>query len=130
MSDEPSAFASIHAFLSYLPTSTSRIPPSIIPPAFQASQQELLSIIPRKRTQTYDIRRLVEVIVDVGTWFEMGATWGKSIVIGLARINGRSIGVITQDCREKGGTLDAKSAEKVRRFVDLWCGPLHVLRVF
>jgi acetyl-CoA carboxylase carboxyltransferase component len=80
----------------------------------------LISIIPRKRTRTFDIRRLIELVVDDGSFFEIGGAWGKSIVIGLARLGGRSTGVISQDCREKGGTLDEKSAQKLRRFLDLW----------
>lgn len=122
VADEAAAFALIHAFLSYLPTSTSVLPPSLSPPSPSSdhSQQELLSIIPRKRTQTYDVRRIISLVVDEGTWFEMGQTWGRSIVTGLARLAGRSVGVVSQDCREKGGTLDARSAEKVRRFIDLW----------
>ncbi|KAL8279626.1 hypothetical protein RQP46_007939 [Phenoliferia psychrophenolica] len=127
VADEAAAFKAIHAFLSYLPTSTARLPPLVEPPTSPRSQQELISIIPRKRTQTYDVRKLIAIVVDEGTWFEMGGSWGKSIVTGLARLGGKSVGVVSQDCREKGGTLDARSAEKVRRFIDLcetFCLPL------
>lgn len=119
---EADAFAQIVAFLSYLPSSVSLLPPSlpISDPPTRASE-ELLSIIPRKRIRTYDVRRVIELVVDEGSWFEIGRTWGKSIVVGFARLGGRSVGVISQDCKEKGGTLDARSAQKVRRHIDLWC---------
>ena len=97
-------------------------------------EEELISIIPRRRARAYDVRALVRLIVDVDgppsastceerqcqtSFFEIGATWGKSVVLGLARLQGRPVGVLTSDCTVGGGALDALGSQKAARFVNL-----------
>ncbi|KAH9849625.1 propionyl-CoA carboxylase [Lenzites betulinus] len=128
---ELDAFRQIRTFLSYLPSSVYAMPP-IIPTLDFADRkaEELISIIPRRRTRTYDIRQLVRLVVDVDagvggesqpatSFFEIGATWGRSIVTGLARLQGMPVGVLSSDCMVGGGGLDAFGSQKAARFVNL-----------
>jgi acetyl-CoA carboxylase carboxyltransferase component len=74
-------------------------------------EEELLDIIPRRRSRPYDIRKVINAIVDTSsesesapsTFFEIGPYWGRSIVTGFARMSGRPIGVLASDCKVNGG---------------------------
>ncbi|KAK7038905.1 hypothetical protein VNI00_010539 [Paramarasmius palmivorus] len=126
VSTELEAFQTIRTFLSYLPSSIFSIPP-IVPytDSRDRREQELLDIIPRRRGRPYDIRRVILLIVDVGSWFEIGETWGRNIVCGFARLEGRPVGVISSDCKVNGGAIDAFGAQKVGRFINI-CNHFHV----
>lgn len=134
---ELDAFLQIRTFLSFLPSSVSFLPPThrSADPA-DRREEELISIIPRRRARTYEVRKLVHFIVDKDSpttgisagasneqshtsFFEIGATWGRSVVTGLARLRGRPVGVLTSDCTVGGGVLDALGSQKAARFVNL-----------
>nr|VWO95961.1 Alpha-aminoadipate reductase [Ganoderma boninense] len=132
---ELEAFQQIRTFLSFLPSSVSAMPPVYLSPdPPDRREEELISIIPRRRTRTYDIRKLIRLIVDVDglpstlsqegeqrqtSFFEIGATWGRCVLLGLARLQGRPVGVLTNDCTVGGGALDALGSQKAARFVNL-----------
>ncbi|KDQ60050.1 hypothetical protein JAAARDRAFT_191472 [Jaapia argillacea MUCL 33604] len=124
---ELDAFLQIRTFLSYLPSSVFALPPVIssTDPA-ERREEELVGIIPRRRGRAYDIRKVIRLIVDGGSeesggssFFEMGATWGRPIVTGLARLSGRTVGVLSSDCMVNGGAIDALGSQKTARFVNL-----------
>ncbi|OSD08770.1 propionyl-CoA carboxylase [Trametes coccinea BRFM310] len=128
---ELDAFGQIRTFLSFLPSSVYALPPVLSPTdSADRREEELLSIIPRRRARTYDIRKLIRLVVDVNTedegqathstsFFEIGATWGRSIVTGFARVRGMPVGVLSSDCTIGGGALDALGSQKAARFVNL-----------
>src|SRR4029453_2046422 len=87
--DEADPFRQIRAFLAYLPSSIDALPPvaaSDDPPS--RAEEELLSIVPRERRRAYKVRRVIEHVVDRGSFFELGARPGRSQVPGLARPRG------------------------------------------
>jgi acetyl-CoA carboxylase carboxyltransferase component len=123
---EEEAFASIRRFLSYLPSSVWQTPPradSTDDPTRRES--ELIAIIPRDRRQPYDARRLVGLVVDRDSFFEIGRYYGRPLITGLARLNGYAIGVMASDPQQGGGGLDAPGSEKMVRFVDT-CDTFHL----
>ena len=123
---EEEAFAAIRRFLSYLPSSVWQAPPrteSSDDPARR--EQELISIIPRDRRQPYDARRLVGLVVDRDSFFEIGRFYGRPLITGLARLNGYAVGVLAGDPQRGGGGLDAPGSEKMTRFVDM-CDTFHL----
>jgi len=124
--DETDAFRRIRAFLSYLPSNASELPPvaACDDPASRADE-ELLSIIPRERRRAYKIRRVIECVVDRASFFEIGAMHGRSQVTGFARLAGRPVGVLANDCVHDGGSMTAQGARKVRRFVET-CDLFHL----
>ncbi|EIW74330.1 propionyl-CoA carboxylase [Coniophora puteana RWD-64-598 SS2] len=129
---EPDAFAQIARFLSFLPQSVFELPPrendgGTADPV-DRREEALVSVIPRRRARTYDVRSIVRMVVDKAqdkegeegsTFFEIGATWGRGVVTGLARLGGWSVGVLTSDCTVGGGALDALGSQKVARFVGM-----------
>ncbi len=123
---EADAFAAIRRFLSFLPPNVWQIPPVVCTDDDPARREEdLLSVIPRNRRRIYDGRQLIELIVDSGSFFEIGRGWGRALVTGLARFDGHPAGVLGADPRIAGGVLTARGADKLRRFVDM-CDTFHL----
>ena len=118
--DEDDALDQLRRFLSYLPGSAWETPPiaaSMDDP--RRREDELLSIIPRDERQPYDMRRLLELVLDYGSFFEVGRRFGPSLITGLARLDGRPVGVLASDPKHYGGGLTAEASDKLERFVDL-----------
>ncbi len=88
--------------------------------AWQAADQaELQSILPENRRQTYDVRRIIEVMSDQGSSLELGKNFGRSIVTYLSRIEGKSVGIMANDCTSLGGAIDVHAGEKASKFMQL-----------
>jgi len=124
--DEADVFRQIRRFLSYLPSHAWEGPPVFgvdDPPS--RTEEELLSIIPRNRRRAYKVRRIVEAVVDRGSFFELAPLYGRSQVTGLARVDGRPVGVIANDPVHDGGGMTAQGARKIRRFVEM-CDLFHL----
>jgi acetyl-CoA carboxylase carboxyltransferase component len=118
--DEPDAWRQIRRFLSYLPTNvweSAPIADASDPPA--RAEEELLSIIPRDRRRAFKVRRVIELVVDHGSFFELGPLFGRSLVTGFARLRGQPVGVLANDCHHIGGCMSADAAQKLRRMVEL-----------
>jgi acetyl-CoA carboxylase carboxyltransferase component len=123
---EEEAFVQIRSFLSYLPSNVWQLPPHIATKDHpQRTEQDLLSIIPRDRRRGYDVRELLNMVVDRESFFEIGHFYGRPLVCGLARLNGFAVGVMANDPNHFGGGLDAAGSEKMVRFVDL-CDTFHL----
>jgi acetyl-CoA carboxylase carboxyltransferase component len=123
---EAEAFDQIRRFLGYLPANAWQLPPRATPEDDPRRRDEaLLSVIPRNRRRGYDPRRLVDHVVDAGSFFELGRTWGGSLVTGLARLDGYPVGVVASDPMKHGGALTAEGSDKLARFADL-CDTFHL----
>ncbi|MGI8623314.1 MAG: acyl-CoA carboxylase subunit beta, partial [Solirubrobacteraceae bacterium] len=118
--DEEDALAQLRRFLSYLPGSVWEAPP-IVATADPADrrEEELLSIVPRDERKPYKMRRVLELVFDRGSVFELGARFGRSTITALARLDGVPVGVLASDPNVYAGGLTASAAEKATRFVDL-----------
>jgi acetyl-CoA carboxylase carboxyltransferase component len=118
--DEEDAFRQIRRFLAYLPSSVHEPAPVVecFDPAGR-EEAELLEIVPRNRRRAYKVRRVIELIVDRDSFFELAPLFGRSQVTGLARLRGHPLGVIANDPVHDGGAMTATGARKLRRFVEL-----------
>jgi acetyl-CoA carboxylase carboxyltransferase component len=90
---------------------------------------EVMALLPENLRRPYDVRRIIETIVDRGSFFEIGRTWGRAIVQGLARIGGRPIGIVANNPQHIAGALDAEACDKQTRFVE-FCDTFHLPMVF
>ncbi len=126
---EEDALAQTRRFLSYLPASVYEAPPRLAPSTADPAdrrEEELLTIIPRKRTTTFDMRRAIRLMADRDSFFEIGRLWGSDQIVGLARFNGYPVGVMASDSRhENGGALTADGCDKLTRHLDL-CDLFHL----
>jgi len=126
---EADAIAQSKRFLSYLPSNVYEAPPVLASAADDPAdrrEEELFTIVPRKRTTTFDMRRAIRLMADKGSFFEIGPLWGTDQIAGLARFNGHPVGVIASDSRHaNGGALTADGCDKLRRHLDL-CDLFHL----
>jgi len=124
--DEADALAQIRRFLSYLPSSVyERAPRGECDDPPDRAEDELAAILPRNARRAYKVRRIVEGVVDRGSFFELTPLFGRSQVTGLARLAGQPVGVLANDCMQQGGAMTAEGARKVRRFVEI-CDAFHL----
>jgi acetyl-CoA carboxylase carboxyltransferase component len=124
--DEPGVFAQIQRFLSYLPTSVWEAAPVVsCHDDRNRQEQELIAIVPRNRRRAYDMRRVIDCVVDRESFFEIAALYGPSQITGLARLNGQPVGILANDPVWFAGAMTADGAQKVKRLVDL-CDTFHL----
>jgi acetyl-CoA carboxylase carboxyltransferase component len=126
VADEAEAIAQVRRFLSYLPSNVWEAPP-VLPcdDPVDRRDEALLSLIPRDRQRPYDARAMVEAVMDRGSVFEVGRYFGRSQITMLARLGGYPVGVLANDPRWLGGSMDAAAAQKLEKFVDL-CDTFHL----
>jgi len=118
VASEQEAFARTRRFLSYLPSSVHELPPRAANTDDPARREEfLLSAVPRDRREVYRMRPILEAVVDTGSFFEIGARHGRSIITGLARLDGWPVALVASDPFVIGGLWTASSSAKLERFV-------------
>ena len=124
--DEHDAFTQIKKFLSFLPSSVhARTPRYECHDSVERMEQDLLTAVPRDSNAGFDMRAIVEMIVDQESFFEMGKDFGPSQICGLAQLNGQPVGILANDCMVYAGAMTAEAAQKYRRFVEM-CDTFHV----
>jgi acetyl-CoA carboxylase carboxyltransferase component len=119
---EDDALAQLRRFLSYMPTSVWEPAPLDATAAADPTDrraEELLSIVPRDRRQTYKMRRILELVFDAGSVFEVGRRYGGSSITALARLGGAPVGALASDPAHYGGGLTGDAADKLARFIDV-----------
>jgi acetyl-CoA carboxylase carboxyltransferase component len=114
---EEEALAAARAYLGYLPSSGDGAPPVVDaqPPASDPSG--LADVIPSQENQLFDIRRVIERLIDADSFFEIKRRFAGEIITGFARIDGHSVGVVANQPKVKGGVLMVDSADKAARFI-------------
>ena len=124
--DEIDAFAQVRRFLSFMPRNVwELVPDKDIGDPLDRVEEELATIVPRDRRQPYDMRKLIALVVDNNSFFEMGRKFGPGQIVGFARMNGQSVGIFGNDCRYYAGSMTAAGAQKVRKFVET-CETFHI----
>jgi acetyl-CoA carboxylase carboxyltransferase component len=120
----------IRRFLSYLPANSRLQPPRTeVPDGSDEGSKGILDLLPEESRRIYDVRPVIQSIVDVGTFFEVKARFAPCLTTGLARIDGRTVGVIANNPRHKVGTLDAPACDKATSFIVL-CDSFNIPLVF
>ena len=103
--------------LSYIPQNCEEQPPMYDYSLGNEERPALLDIIPDTANQPYDIRDVINLTVDDGTFFEIHKDYAENIVVGFSRIGGRSIGIVANQPMHLAGCLDVNSSKKGARFV-------------
>jgi len=120
VASEDEAFARTRRFLSYLPRNVFELPARTESKDDPKRRIEaLLTTVPRDTRRVYAMRPIVEAVVDGGSFFEIGKLWGRSVVTGLARLDGWPVAVIASDPYHYGGAWTKPSCEKMTRLIDL-----------
>ena len=118
--NEEDAIDYVKALLSYLPSNNMDATPHLPPTETlekKTSDIALDELIPDSPNQPYDMKILIQALVDEGEFLEVHSLYAPNIVVGFARIEGESIGIIANQPNQLAGTLDINSSEKAARFL-------------
>ena len=115
-------------WLSYFPSHWEDAPP-MAPPAAPASDTPIRDIVPADENKPFDIKALIESLVDAESFFEVHPRWAKELVVGFARLDGHAIGIVANQPKVKGGVLFVDSADKAARFIWL-CNAFNLPLLF
>jgi len=128
--NEADAFRQVRRFLSFLPSSVWQMPTRVEPEDDPSRREEaLVSFMPRSTRRIYDPYKLFEMVLDKDSFFEIQPHFGKSRVTGLARVDGYPVGIMANNPRFLGGSLDKAAGEKTARLVQL-CDTFHLPIVY
>jgi acetyl-CoA carboxylase carboxyltransferase component len=117
-------------YLGYFPSSFLGEPPSA-PPAepAQSSEHSIRELIPVDENKPFDMRELIDALVDGGSFLEIHARWAREVIVGYARLDGRAVGIVANQPKVKGGVLFVDSSDKAARFI--WtCNAFNIPLLF
>lgn len=127
--DDRSCLEAVRALLGYLPQNMEERPPAVTGKAIDRSA-EIEAFVPQNSKKPYDVRDVIHTLVDEGSFLEVQAQWAKNAVVGLGRIDSRSVGFVANQPAFMGGSLDYHCSDKMARFIrtcDCFNIPLVVL---
>ena len=117
---EQEAFDKTRQFLSYLPSSIDELPPrAACDDPVDRRDDFLIDVVPRNRRKIYKMRPVIDALVDRGSFFEIGKKFGRSVITGLARLDGWPVAIIAGDPYIYAGGWTANASIKLTRFVDM-----------
>lgn len=127
--DEPSALKAARDYLSYMPAHWEEDPPRAAPLPVSAEAKPIAQQIPENENKPFDMVGVIEALVDDGSFFELKERFAKELITGFARLEGRVVGIVANQPKQKGGVLFVDSADKAARFVWL-CDAFNVPLIF
>ncbi|MFD6895147.1 acyl-CoA carboxylase subunit beta [Rhodococcus sp. NPDC060086] len=121
----------IRRYLSYFPPSAWSYPIATEPDEFSEPRDtpELLDIISRDNRSTYDMRSVIDAVVDTKDWFEVQPDFGRAIICGLAHLGGHPIAVVANQPQVIAGSIDSDAADKAAHFISV-ADAFHLPLVF
>ncbi len=116
--DEDHALALVRQLLTYLPSNNVESPPAL-PPSDDPLRvdEKLNTLVPEAANQPYDMVDVITTVMDRGSWFEVQAGWARNALVGFARLDGLSVGVVAQQPMVMAGAIDIDASDKIARFV-------------
>jgi len=116
--DEEDCMYILRKLLGYIPQNNMEDPPLVAPTDDPLRMdEELDSLVPDSPTKPYDMKKIIRRVVDNGDFLEVHEHWAQNMVVGFARLNGRSVGIVAQQPAVLAGVLDINSSDKAARFV-------------
>jgi acetyl-CoA carboxylase carboxyltransferase component len=116
--DDRAALEQIRRYLRYFPASAWSYPPATdTGDVGERATPELRELVPRDNRKTYDMRRVLDAIVDGADWFEIQPRFGRAIVCGLAHLGGAPVAIVANQPRVIAGSIDADAADKAAHFI-------------
>jgi propionyl-CoA carboxylase beta chain len=115
--NEIEAIQNVKKLLSYMPQNCEDTAPALPYEIKNELREELNTIMPENASQPYDIREVIDHVIDEGSFLEVHKDFAENIVVGFARLAGRSIGIVANQPAFLAGVLDINSSTKGARFV-------------
>jgi acetyl-CoA carboxylase carboxyltransferase component len=126
---EDDAIAFCKRYLAFMPESFELPPPRVDGRAPRAGGKRIEDVVPADENKAFDMMAVIHEIVDEGSWLEIKALFAREILTGLARIDGRAVGIVANQPKWLGGVLFVDSADKAARFIWL-CDAFNVPLVY
>lgn len=125
---EEEAIAAAKRYLGYFPSNCHELPPGADarPPA---ASRPLADIVPANQNQPFDMHEFIDGLVDEGSFFAIKHLFAAEVITGLARLDGRVVGIVANQPKVKGGVLFVDSADKAARFIML-CNAFNIPLIF
>jgi methylmalonyl-CoA decarboxylase subunit alpha len=127
--NEEEAISIARNYLAYFPANFSEKPPVCEAVAPKQLKKPLNELIPTNQNSPFNMHDLINGIIDEGSFFEIKKLFAGELITGLARMDGRSVGIIANQPRVKGGVLFHDSADKAAKFINL-CDAYHIPLLF
>ncbi|SDQ52240.1 acyl-CoA carboxylase subunit beta [Virgibacillus salinus] len=115
--NEEQALDAVKDLVQYLPANNEEKPPLAETELNDESRPDLTDIVPFNSTRPYDVKRVIEQVVDSDSFYEIHKDFAKNIVVGFARVNGQTIGLVCNQPKYLAGGLDIDSSDKAARFI-------------
>jgi propionyl-CoA carboxylase beta chain len=116
--DEENTIQGVRKLLTYFPSNNMENPPAILnPDEIPEYNEKIRDIVPDDPNKPYDVKEVINQITDPDTFFEMSENYAQNIVVGFARLNGSTIGIIANQPKVLAGTIDINSSIKAARFI-------------
>src|SRR4051794_31305248 len=115
-------------YLGYFPSHWEWMPP-FAKPAEPASDASIAEIVPADENKPFDMRDLLDALLDADSFLEVHKRWAKELIVGYGRLNGRVVGIVANQPKFKGGVLFTDSADKAARFIQT-CNAFNVPLLF
>ncbi len=116
--DEPRAIELAKLLLSYLPQNNTEDPPHVVPhdPA-DRMEERLNTIVPQSSAEPYDMHEVIDAVFDRDSFLEIHPYFARNAIVGYARLDGHSVGIVANQPTHLAGALDIDSSDKIARFV-------------
>ena len=129
VADDKEAIEFARAYFRYMPQRAGEKPAVCAARAPRAGSKSIGGLVPSQANQGYDMRKVIEALVDEDSWVEVKKLFAKELLTGLARLDGQAIGVLANQPMQKGGVLFNDSADKAARFIWL-CDAFEIPLLF
>jgi acetyl-CoA carboxylase carboxyltransferase component len=117
-------------YLSYFPSSWREASPRGLEPAEPPTETTpIRDLIPLDENKPFDMHRLIDALVDGGSFLEIHARWAREVIVGYARLDGRAVGLVANQPKFKGGVLFVDSSDKAARFIQT-CNAFNIPLLF
>ncbi len=128
--DDPACIQAVKRYLSYFPSHNQETPP-VVESGDDPGRyvEDLERIVPTDPRRGYDVRQVITRVVDTESFFEIKPKFARNLIIGLARLGARSVGIIANQPSQLGGVLDVDAADKAARFI-MTCDAFNIPLVF
>jgi methylmalonyl-CoA decarboxylase subunit alpha len=116
--NEAESFETVRRLLSYLPSNNAEPAPTVdLSDDPWRMDATLNNLVPADSNQPYDMRQVIEGVVDLGSFMEVHANFAQNAIVGFARLHGQSLGVVAQQPLVMSGVIDIDASDKIARFV-------------
>ncbi|HEX7263629.1 MAG TPA: acyl-CoA carboxylase subunit beta [Candidatus Dormibacteraeota bacterium] len=129
VADDKEAIDFAHAYFAYMPQRSGERPTAVKPKDPRAGSKPIADLIPEEANKGYDMRKVIDALIDDGSWLEIKKLFAKELLTGFARLDGQAVGIVANQPMQKGGVLFNDSADKAARFIWL-CDAFEIPLLF